>query len=124
MVATPKVFAVASDGELAHILDEAVEAPIILERDGERFRLVRESTAGVRSTADDEDPFANYDPERVTREVAERCAEIRAELTRRQRRVRPRALDLIAAATALEYGLTLVTRNTADYQDIPDVLLL
>lgn len=55
----------------------------------------------------------------VTRNVAERCAQVRAALTLQQRRVRPRALDLIIAATALEYGLTLVTRNLDDYRDIP-----
>jgi predicted nucleic acid-binding protein len=32
-------------------------------------------------------------------------------------------LDLIIAATALEYDLTLVTENTGDFTDIPDLLL-
>ncbi len=56
-------------------------------------------------------------------EVARRCAELRSDLTTQGRRVRSRALDLITAATALEHGLTLVTRNTADYQDVPGLLL-
>jgi predicted nucleic acid-binding protein len=50
--------------------------------------------------------------------VARRCAEIRADLLRRGRRIRARAFDLVIAATALDAGLILVTRNTADYQDI------
>lgn len=54
----------------------------------------------------------------LTRNVAERCAIVRADLTRRQRRIRSRAMDLMVAATALEHGLTLVTRNKADYRDI------
>ena len=52
--------------------------------------------------------------------VAQRCARLREALRARGRRVRPRALDLLIAATALEYQLTLVTRNVDDYRDIPD----
>ena len=59
----------------------------------------------------------------LTRGVADRCAAVRADLPRRQRRVRNRAMDLLVAATALEHGLTLVTRNKADYQDIPGLIL-
>ena len=55
--------------------------------------------------------------------IAERCAGLRETLQRHGKRVRPRALDLIVAATALEYGLTLVTRNTDDYRDIPGLTL-
>jgi predicted nucleic acid-binding protein len=51
--------------------------------------------------------------------VAERCADLRETLRRQHKRVRARALDLLLAATALEHGLTLVTRNTDDYKDIP-----
>jgi predicted nucleic acid-binding protein len=51
-------------------------------------------------------------------EVAQRCAQLRETLRSQQRRVNARALDLITAATALEHGLTLVTRNIADYRDI------
>jgi predicted nucleic acid-binding protein len=42
--------------------------------------------------------------------VAERCARLRETLRRQNRRVKFRPLDLIIAATALEYGLTLVTK--------------
>jgi predicted nucleic acid-binding protein len=56
--------------------------------------------------------------------VAERCAGLREHLRGQGRRVRSRALDLIVAATAMEHGLTLVTRNKADYRDIPNLKLL
>jgi len=55
--------------------------------------------------------------------VARRCARLRLDLKNRGKRVRSRALDLITAATALEHGLTLVTRNTVDYHDIPGLTL-
>ena len=51
--------------------------------------------------------------------VARRCASLREELKDRGRRVPDLALDVMIAATALEYGLQLVTRNLADYEDIP-----
>ncbi len=59
----------------------------------------------------------------ISEDVARRCAGVRLDLKQRGKRVRPRALDLITAATALEHGLTLVTRNTADYDDIPGLIL-
>jgi predicted nucleic acid-binding protein len=55
--------------------------------------------------------------------AAQRCAELREGLNRQGRRVRSRALDLMTAAIALEHGYTLVTRNRADYADIPDLQL-
>ena len=55
--------------------------------------------------------------------VASRCAALRRDLKRLGKRVRPRALDLITAATALEHNLTVVTRNKADYRDIPGLNL-
>lgn len=54
-------------------------------------------------------------------EVARRCARLRAHLRREGRRVNNRALDLIIAATAIEHDLTLVTRNLADFNDIPQL---
>lgn len=53
--------------------------------------------------------------------VARRCATIREHLRVQGKRVRPRALDLMNAATAIEHNLTLVTRNVNDYGDIPDL---
>jgi tRNA(fMet)-specific endonuclease VapC len=55
--------------------------------------------------------------------VAERCARLRETLRSQNKRVKSRALDLIIAATALEYSLTLVTKNTDDFSDIPDLSL-
>jgi tRNA(fMet)-specific endonuclease VapC len=55
--------------------------------------------------------------------VAERCARLRETLRSQNKRVNSRALDLIIAATALEYDLTLVTENTGDFKDIPDLSL-
>lgn len=60
----------------------------------------------------------------VTLEIGTRCAEIRADLQRRGGSIRPRALDLLIAATAIEHDLTLVTRNVADYGDVPGLRLL
>ena len=55
--------------------------------------------------------------------VAERCARLRETLRSQNKRVKSRALDLIIAATALAYDLTLVTKNTDDFKDIPDLAL-
>lgn len=55
--------------------------------------------------------------------VAERCARLRESLKQQHKRVNSRALDLLNAATALEYNLILVTRNTQDYDDLPDLEL-
>jgi len=55
--------------------------------------------------------------------VAQRCAQLRETLRSQGKRVNARALDLIIAATALEYHLTLVSRNTEDYADIPNLKL-
>ena len=60
----------------------------------------------------------------ITQEIVQRCAVTRADLQRRGRSVRTRALDLLIAATAIEHGLTLVTRNVADYGDVPGLQLV
>jgi tRNA(fMet)-specific endonuclease VapC len=59
----------------------------------------------------------------LTLAVARRCARLREDLKKRGKRVSSRALDLIIAATAVEHGLTLVTKNRADFQDIPNLQL-
>lgn len=59
----------------------------------------------------------------ITVEIAERCALLRQLLKAQGKRVNSRALDLLNAATALTYDLTLVTRNTVDYDDIPALSL-
>ncbi len=55
--------------------------------------------------------------------IADRCASIRFDLAGQGRRVRQRALDLMIAATAIEYELVLVTRNRSDYADIPGLTM-
>jgi tRNA(fMet)-specific endonuclease VapC len=54
----------------------------------------------------------------VNRAIGELTGQIRADLRRRKRPVGDRSLDLFVAATALEHGLILVTRNLKDYDDI------
>lgn len=55
--------------------------------------------------------------------VANRTALIRADLRQRRRPIDHRAMDLMIAATALAHDLTLVTRNTRDFHDIPGLRL-
>ena len=57
MVAKPKTIPVTAETDLPRLLDEAAEGPVILERGGVRFRLSRDEVA--------DDPWADYDPERV-----------------------------------------------------------
>ena len=57
----------------------------------------------------------------VSQDVARRCAHLRSALKQQGKSIRRRAFDLVIAATALEHGLALVTRNTDDYKDIPDL---
>jgi len=56
-------------------------------------------------------------------EVAKRCAKLRHDLRQQSIRTRDRGLDLQIAATALHHGLTLVTYNVQDYNDIVDLPL-
>ena len=58
-----------------------------------------------------------------SRPVAERCAQLRETLRQQGKRPQQRALDLIIAATALTHDLVLVTRNIADYRDLPGLAL-
>lgn len=58
----------------------------------------------------------------VSPAVARHCAEIRSLLKRQGKNPRRRAFDIVIAATALERGLGLVTHNTQDFQDIPDLV--
>jgi predicted nucleic acid-binding protein len=59
----------------------------------------------------------------LTRAVARRAARIRLELRRAGRPITHRAYDLLIAATAIERGLTLVTRNQRHYQDVSGFVL-
>ena len=60
----------------------------------------------------------------VSVEIAEHCAVLRNDLKRREKRVRPRSLDLLVASTAIFHRLTLVTKNARDYDDIDGLDLL
>ncbi|HLH26581.1 MAG TPA: type II toxin-antitoxin system VapC family toxin [Chloroflexota bacterium] len=60
----------------------------------------------------------------ITRAVARRNAQLRRHLRDQRRPLVHRALDLLIAATALEYGLVLLTRNRKDYTDVPGLTIL
>lgn len=63
MGALPKrdaVISIDQNSETGRLLKRAAAEALILEADGERFRIVREA----------EDPFANYDPERTREALA------------------------------------------------------
>jgi predicted nucleic acid-binding protein len=60
----------------------------------------------------------------VDEAVAVQCAQLRQLLRGQGRSLRPRALDLLIAATALHYGLDLVTNNPHDFRDVPGVTIL
>ena len=51
--------------------------------------------------------------------IARRCGRLRLKLRATGRRVRPRSLDLLIAATALQFDFVLATNNIHDYDDIP-----
>jgi tRNA(fMet)-specific endonuclease VapC len=59
----------------------------------------------------------------ISRAVADRAATIRSYLRSHKQPVSQRALDLLIAATALEHGLILITRNRRDYADVPGLAL-
>jgi len=89
-----------------------------------------EAYQGVLRSSDPEDAARRFDAllrairlVPISAAVARRCAGIREELRLKSRRTRPRALDLLIAASAIEHGLTLVTRNSKDYDDIPGLVL-
>lgn len=59
MIAQAKTIAVEPGSELDRLLEEANGAPLILVREGARYRLQAEEAS--------EDIWADYDPERVLR---------------------------------------------------------
>ena len=60
----------------------------------------------------------------LSRSVADRAAEIRADLRRRGLPVGTRAMDLLIAATAVQHDLELVTRNARHFRDVPGLRIL
>lgn len=77
----------------------------------------------VRAQARFEDVLGEIPVLPFSLSIARGCARLREDLKGRGRRVRDRALDLVIAATAIEHGLQLVTRNRADFADIPELTL-
>ena len=68
MVSEPKTIRLEAGSELDRLLDVVSAGPVILERDGARFRLDHDA----------EDPWATYDPEAVRqafRNIAGRWAD-------------------------------------------------
>jgi predicted nucleic acid-binding protein len=59
----------------------------------------------------------------VTDKTARIAASIRRDLRQTKAQVNHRALDILIAATAIEYDLILVTRNTRHFQDIEGLRL-
>ena len=58
-----------------------------------------------------------------SRAVARRAAELRGTMRQRRLRIEHRALDILVAAAALQYGRTMVTSD-ADFDDIPGLTIL
>ena len=61
---------------------------------------------------------------RLDSRVARRAAILRYALRSQGRRLNSRPFDLLIAATALAYDLSLVTRNVEDFEDIPNLQIL
>lgn len=57
----------------------------------------------------------------LNRTVEQQVVQLRSHLRAHNLPIKHRAYDLIVAATALAYDLTLVTSNTRDYQDVPNL---
>ncbi|MCL5266132.1 MAG: type II toxin-antitoxin system VapC family toxin [Chloroflexi bacterium] len=125
-------YLIDSDWVIDHLadLDEATQLLSSLAEEGIAISVITymEAFQGVERSSNPQEAQAKLDAflEGVpvvpfSLAVARRCAVLRETLRTRGRRVNSRALDLLNAATALEYDLTLVTRNIEDYRDIPDL---
>lgn len=55
MASEPVTITIDPESELGRALEHVEESPIVLVRDGFRYRVIR----------DPDDPWANYDPEKV-----------------------------------------------------------
>ncbi len=79
MATTHKTIRVTAETDLPELLDDAAKEPVILERDGQRFRLSRDEDIAyepnpqlVRSTlAATAGSWADLDADRVIRELHE-----------------------------------------------------
>ena len=72
MQAEARVISVAPDSELGRLLEEVGAAPVILEKEGELFSLVREDATDI---------WAKYDPEKV-RDALRQCTGVLAGVDR------------------------------------------
>lgn len=115
----------ADDPDARHLIDRLAPEGVAIS-----MITYMEVYQGVLTSADESAARAKLDAflaavpiAPFTEAIARRCARLRTDLRRQRKRVHPRALDLLTAATALEHGLTLVTRNLADYEDIPELSL-
>lgn len=121
-----------------HVIDHMAEQPAIvtllsrLAQDGIAISMVTymEAFEGIVRDPNPAEARAKFDRFLAgvpvlpfSEAVAETCARLRHALRRQNKRVNSRALDLVNAGTALHYGLTFVTRNFEDYDDIPGLLL-
>lgn len=106
---------------------DAVELMGMSLPDGVALSIVTyvEVVEGILGSRDPEEGFRDLrrllqgiDVLGVSVAVANRTASIRLELRRQKKPINHRALDILIAATAIEHDLTLVTRNTRDYDDI------
>ena len=61
MRSEPLTITIDPDSELGRALDESGDEPVVLVQGATRFLVIRQS---IDSRADD-DPWANYDPEKV-----------------------------------------------------------
>jgi hypothetical protein len=68
MVTTQKTIKVTPDSTLADVLDAASVEPVVLDKDGVRFRVTRE-----------DDIWAGYDPQRVRETIREMAGSLSVE---------------------------------------------
>jgi tRNA(fMet)-specific endonuclease VapC len=101
---------------LAHLATDGIAVSIITYM--EAYQGVLRSPHQTRARKQFEAFLATVPVLPFSPSIAKRCAQLRETLHKEGKRVKARALDLMTAAIALENGLTLVTRNVADYDDI------
>lgn len=121
-----------------HVIDHLAEQPAVvtllnrLTADGIAISIITymEVYEGIVRDPDPEEARAKFDRFLAgvpvlpfSEAVAQTCARVRHELRTQHKRVNSRALDLLNAGTAIHHGLTFVTRNLEDYDDIPGLQL-
>ncbi len=116
----------AGDADVSRFVEALVPSGISLSAISymEAFEGTLRSADPAAAAASLRDLLSQVPVIEVTVAVAERCAALRNELARLGRRRNSRALDLLIAATAMVNDLTVVTRNVADYRDLPGLELL